>query len=186
MEITEEILKKLQEPFKDIKWRVQSATQDKRRCIVVPYLDARQVQQRLDDVVGISGWTNTYEAETGTSSLGIRVGDDFMYKSDVGTDSKIDKEKGKASDSFKRSAVLWGIGRDVYKIGSKMLDFDDQHKKPKTSTGKILYTPEQLSNYMNGLNTSIGLLSQIWDDNKELQADDKFIEVITSLKKYLK
>lgn len=182
MKVTEEDLKKLCEPIQP-KWRVQSKGNGK--AFVVPYLDSRQVQQRLDDVVGQANWQNTYEAESGTASLGILVDGNWIYKSDVGTDSKVEKEKGKASDSLKRAAVLWGIGRNIYTIGVKVIAYDESKRCCVTSEGKPLYTPDQLSMYMNGMNESMGLLVQIWNDNKEKQSDDEFKELIVSLKKFL-
>lgn len=167
------------------KWRVQSSINGRGKCIVVPYLDARQVQQRLDEVIGASNWANTYEAESGTASIGIRIGKEFVYKSDVGDDTKVEKVKGKASDAFKRAAVVWGIGRSIYQIGSKVIDFSEKDKKPMTSSGTILYTPEQLSNYMNGLNESVGLLMQIWNNKKDKQSDPEFVKAISELKKWL-
>ena len=37
-----------------------------------------------------------------------------MWKQDVGTESNTEKEKGQASDSFKRACFNWGIGRELY------------------------------------------------------------------------
>ena len=93
--------------------------------------------------------------------------------------------KGKASDAFKRAAVVWGIGRSIYQIGSKVIDFSEKDKKPMTQSGTILYTPEQLSNYMNGLNESVGLLMQIWNNKKDKQSDPEFVKAISELKKWL-
>lgn len=180
-----ELFAKLAAPFVP-KWRVQSTTKDGTRDIVVPYLDARQVQQRLDDVVLPQNWSNTFEAETGTASISILINGKWIGKSDVGTDSAVEKEKGKASDAFKRAAVLWNIGRDIYLIGSKMLTHNVEKKRPMTSSGEVLWTPDQLSLYMNGMNTSLGLLSQFWAENKELQADEKFKALVVALKDYVK
>lgn len=181
----------LSAPMK-LQWKVQNVFKGSGKCSVVPYVDARQVQQRLDDIFGPMGWSNTYEAETGTASISISIGDYMVTKSDVGTENtnlKIDKAtkyKGKASDAFKRAGVLFGINRDTYKIGSKVLGYDEGKKKPKTSTGKLLYGGEQITLYMNGLNTSVGLLSQLWNDNPKLQADETFIDLIKKLKEKIK
>lgn len=168
------------------KWRVQSTTKDGKWDICVPYLDARQVQQRLDDVVLPQNWSNTYEQESGTASISIFINNEWISKSDVGSDSKVEKEKGKASDSFKRAAVLWNIGRDIYAIGTKMLAHNVEKNHPMTTKGDVLWTPIQLSVYLNGLNTSLGLLSQLWADNKELQADEVFVKLVTDLKEKIK
>ena len=64
MEVTNEVLAKLSEPIVP-RWRVQSLTKDKKKAIIVPYLDSRMVQQRLDEVVGSANWCNNYEPENG-------------------------------------------------------------------------------------------------------------------------
>jgi len=175
-----------------LQWKVQNVFANKTKCSVAPYVDARQVQQRLDDVFGTMGWSNTYEAETGTSSITVEIDGKQITKSDVGTETdnvKVEKStryKGKASDAFKRAAVLFGINRDSYKIGTKVIGFDANSKKPVTPSGKILWDGKQLSLYMNGLNTSIGLLNQIWKDNPERHADPTFVNLVTKLKAELK
>lgn len=183
MEVTNEVLSKLSEPIVP-RWRVQSLTRDKKKVIVVPYLDSRMVQQRLDEVVGSANWCNNYDPENGAASIGIRIGGEFISKSDVGVESKESKDKGKASDGFKRAAVLWGIGRNIYSIGSKVLNANESGL-PLTTTKKVLYTGDQLSAYMNNLNTSVGLLSQIWNENEDKQIVPEFLELITKLKKML-
>jgi len=178
------IFEKLREPIEP-RWRVQNSKGGK-YCTIVPYVDARAVQGRLDAVLGPENWQNTLEIESGTSSLSLKINDEWISKSDVGTDSNIEKEKGKASDAFKRSAVLWGIGRNLYNIGTKQLPWSEQYKCPTTSKGELLNTPVKLSLYMNGLNTSMGLLMQLWNENKELQADETFKKLMNDLREYVK
>lgn len=179
-------LPKLTEPFKNPKWRILSyyPKNAPTKCIVAPYLDARMVQERLDSSLGASNWQNTYDPETGSSSISILVDGEWVTKSDVGVESFSDKEKGKASDAFKRAAVMWGVGRDIYKIGEKWLACKD--KKPITSKGEILYTPAMISNYMNKISESAGLMFQLWNMKKELQQDSNFIELFKELKVYYK
>ncbi|NOW12590.1 hypothetical protein B0H35_000004 [Clostridium acetobutylicum] len=38
----------------------------------------------------------------------------WISKQDVGTESNTEKEKGQASDSFKRACFNFGIGRELY------------------------------------------------------------------------
>ena len=171
-----------------VKWRVGPKIGS--RLSVLAYLDARMVQQRLDDIVGPENWANVYDSETGTATISIFINGEWVSKTDVGTESKVDKEKGKASDSFKRAAVLWGVGRFIYtdpKYSGKMLPLDQSGKYPTTADGKkILYNGEQITLYMNGLSTSMGLLNQIWHEEKELQADENFKAAMAALKDFLK
>lgn len=98
-------------PFK---WRVQSANQYGASCVA--YIDARQVQDLLDDVVGAAHWQCKYEEHKGNlfCSIGVRDLETWIWKSDCGVESNVEKQKGEASDAFKRAAVMWGIGRFLY------------------------------------------------------------------------
>lgn len=157
-----EDLLKLHVPLEP-RWRVQSA---KGQAICVAYVDARAVQQLLDDVCGPENWQNTYDAETGVASIGINVDGDWMWKSDVGTESNIEGVKGKASDAFKRAAVLWGIGRNLYTIGEVVLPTSGKYAA--TKQGTALVTGKQLTDYINGLSTECSLLMQVYKPNAEL------------------
>lgn len=100
------------------KWRVQSFSKWKPEASCVAYIDSRQVQELLDEVVGPENWQDKYYEVKGNlfCSIGIRVKGLWRFKSDCGTESNVDKQKGEASDAFKRAAVKWGIGRFLYSM----------------------------------------------------------------------
>lgn len=100
------------------KWRVQSFSRWKPEASCVAYIDSRQVQDLLDEVVGSENWQDKYYEVKGNlfCSIGIRVKGLWRWKSDCGTESNVDKQKGEASDAFKRAAVKWGIGRFLYSM----------------------------------------------------------------------
>lgn len=172
----------LQAPFVP-RWRVQSVKNG--HAIMVPYVDARQVATRLDEIVGAENWQNNYDPETGLATIGININGEWVFKSDVGTESNIEKVKGRASDAFKRAAVVWGIGRDLYQMGTRILKSSDG-KYPETEGGQKLITGDQQSNYINGLTESMALVMQLWNRNKELQKDQRFIDALTILKQITK
>jgi len=176
-------LEKLKNPF-TLKWRVQSLSKDKTKAICVAYIDARQAQKRFDEVCTPDKWQNTYEPETGVASIAILIGNDWVWKSDVGSESKVEKVKGKASDAFKRAAVLWGVGRDIYEKGTKVIKANGSY--PVTSKGQVLYTGDQLSNYLNGLNESQGLLLQLIKQEPELSQKEEFKTLINKLYELVK
>ena len=182
-----EATKKLTAPIENPKWRVQSVypRDHPTTAVVVPYIDSRMVQERLDTALGPDNWSNTYDPESGAASISIKIDGEWITKADVGAESKIDKEKGKASDAFKRAAVMWGIGRDIYKLGDQRLKCD-QYKTPLTSKGEPLRTPTMLSDYMNKMNESEGCLYRIWLLNENLHADDNFKAILGELKNYVK
>lgn len=82
------------------------------------YKNARVDMQLLDETVGAENWQREhYECK---GNLFCRVGiynkelKEWVWKADCGTESYTEKEKGEASDSFKRACVCFGIGRELY------------------------------------------------------------------------
>lgn len=82
------------------------------------YKDARCDQNILDETVGAENWQRRHYDVKGNMfcSVGIYVADkkEWVWKDDCGTESNTEKEKGEASDSFKRACFNWGIGRELY------------------------------------------------------------------------
>lgn len=101
----------------EIDFRVQSINSGKYATILA-YKDARVDMNRLDAAVGIMNWQKKYDIVNGNlfCSVGIYDKDkkEWIWKQDVGTESQTEKEKGEASDSFKRACFNWGIGRELY------------------------------------------------------------------------
>jgi hypothetical protein len=119
----EEISKGLREPFDaaDVDFRVQGRVNEQTgRAQVVAYIDARMVQDRLDDVVGAGNWSFDWEpvvidkgevqvAKGTLTILGVS-------KADAGTASNFEQSLGAVSHCFKRAAVHWGVGRYLYDL----------------------------------------------------------------------
>lgn len=110
-------LKELSGPFNpaQISWRVGATNQAKTDGIALAYLDARDVMERLDTVCRPPGWQCRYPF-VGCCEVGIRIGDEWIWKANGAGQSDIEAEKGQYSDAFKRAAVLWGIGRYLYDL----------------------------------------------------------------------
>lgn len=123
-------LTKLREPFppERISWRVGSTTKDKSRGMALAYIDARDVQDRLDDVCGIGNWQCRYSHATDKKTvceIGIRSpAGEWIWKADGAGDTDVEAEKGALSDAFKRSAVRWGIGRYLYDLDSPWVELE--------------------------------------------------------------
>jgi hypothetical protein len=100
------------------KWKIQSTSKYKPMAICVPYIDARDCEDILDEVCGPENWQDIYKEINGKLFCGIsiRFGDEWVTKWDVGTSGNFEKEKSAASDSFKRACVKWGIGRFLYNM----------------------------------------------------------------------
>ncbi len=106
-------------PVSRIHWRVGARTKDKSKGIALAYIDARDVMKRLDDVVGGLNWQNRYTHVTDKGvvcEIGIRVGEEWLWRANGAGDTQVEAEKGAMSDAFKRAAVLWGIGRYLYAL----------------------------------------------------------------------
>ena len=115
------IMEKLQEPFEpsEIEWRVGATTKTKDKGLALAYVTNRAIQSRLDDVFGCFGWKNEFKEWHGDSQLcgiSVKVGDEWITKWDGADDSRKEATKGGLSDSMKRAAYQWGIGRYLYKL----------------------------------------------------------------------
>lgn len=101
-----------------ISWRVGSTTANKDRGMALAYIDARDVQDRLDAVCGPAGWQCRYHllGVTTVCEIGLRDSDGWVWKSDGAGATDFEGEKGALSDAFKRAAVKWGIGRYLYDV----------------------------------------------------------------------
>ena len=80
------------------------------------YKDARCDQNILDEVVGPFSWKREHTRDNRNCIVSIKNPDtgEWISKEDTGTESNTEKEKGLASDSFKRACFNWGIGRELY------------------------------------------------------------------------
>ncbi len=82
------------------------------------YKDARVDQRILDETFGPFGWKRSHQSIEGNLYCTVEIFDketgQWIAKQDVGTMSYSEKEKGQASDSFKRACFNWGIGRELY------------------------------------------------------------------------
>ncbi len=148
-------------PFK---WRVQTANAYGANCVA--FIDARDVQDKLDKVCSPEKWQVKYEEHKGNlfASIGILItqrhngdpAENWVWKSDCGTESNVEKQKGEASDAFKRAAVMWGIGRFLYsktivKLATKE-NGTDRNNKPKYTVhidGKFIYAADEITKQCN-------------------------------------
>lgn len=98
----------------EIDVRVQSIT--KKGLILLLYKDARCDMNILDETVGSLNWKREHTRDN--ANCIVSIWDDtkkqWVSKEDTGTESFTEKEKGQASDSFKRACFNWGIGRELY------------------------------------------------------------------------
>ena len=121
----------LAEPFAqgEVKFKPQSVKGN--RALAMAYVDARVVQDRLDQVLGVENWQDEYETLADGSvicKLTCRLGDRWITKMDVGGPSEQpdggDRLKAAVSDALKRAAVKFGVGRYLYRLPAQWADYD--------------------------------------------------------------
>ena len=155
----------------EIDCRIQSLSENKNGigAVVLLYKDARVDMNILDETVGAMNWKRSHELIGDRLYCTISIRDEngeWVSKQDVGTESNTEKEKGQASDSFKRAGFNWGIGRELYSapfIYIKLRDdefFKDKNGKLKT------YSKFKVSDIEYDENKNIILLV-IGDNNDE-------------------
>lgn len=142
------IFEQLAAPLPSIHWRAQSVFKgnDSRppAAMALAYMDARDVMDRLDAVVGPDGWQDSYvETVKGRviASISINIDGQWVSKSDGAGDTDVEGEKGGMSDAFKRAAVKWGIGRYLYRMEAVWAECElNENGKWKKWTAKGLAT----------------------------------------------
>ena len=148
----------LRKPFapEDLEWRLQQTFEEKMRGIAVPYVTNRAIQNRLDEAVGPENWYNDYKPWHGAGKkeaqlCGIAIyfeGRGFITKWDGAEDSDIEPVKGGLSDSMKRAAVQWGIGRVLYNMDTVWVNIE---KRGKTHVIKESERPKLDNEYLKML-----------------------------------
>src|SRR5262245_19376755 len=135
---TNDIAARLAAPFdpREVRWKPQTVTKDGTRALAIAYIDARAVIDRLDEVLGIDGWTDAYEVLPDGSvvcTLRARIGEQWIIKTDVGAPSEQpdegDRRKAAFSDALKRAAVKLGVGRYLYRLPAQWVDYDAQKRQ---------------------------------------------------------
>lgn len=113
----------LAKPFPENKvhWRVGATNGDKTKGIALAYVDARDVMDRLDMVVGPENWQCRYPF-VGCCEIGIRVNGEWVWKSNGAGTTDVEGEKGQFSDAFKRAGVMLGIARYLYALPNEWVE----------------------------------------------------------------
>lgn len=91
------------------------------------YKDARVDQNILDETVGCYNWMRSHSRDNANCTVSIwdEKKQQWISKEDTGVESYTEKEKGLASDSFKRACFNWGIGRELYTAPFIWIDAKD-------------------------------------------------------------
>jgi hypothetical protein len=132
----EEIAQALAAPFALDEVHFKPTAVSGNRALAVAFVDARAIQERLDAVVGVANWKDKYTPQpdgTVLCRLSIRIDGEWITKSDAGGPADMqdagDRLKSATSDSLKRAAVKWSIGRYLYRLPATWCDWDAKKKQ---------------------------------------------------------
>lgn len=129
----------------------ESKDKSKGWCTLLLYKDARVDQRLLDEVYGSMNWQREHILIDGQLFCTVSIWDEdkkqWVKKQDVGTESMTEKEKGRASDAFKRACFNIGIGRELYTAPSIYVsltkeEYNNGRIKPKFECKEIGYDAE--------------------------------------------
>jgi len=126
------------------------------------YKNARTDSSILDATVGCENWQNRFYECKGNlyCSVGINVSpiveaERWIWKDDCGTESYTEKEKGEASDAFKRACFKWGIGKELYTAPLIWIPQDKIKKWSENASGKKTPKDKFRVKYINTINGKI-------------------------------
>lgn len=178
-------LEDLKQPFPadKVHWRVGATNKKKfsggnakeKKGIALAYIDARDVMERLDEVVGMGNWQCEYPFP-GCCRIGINVHQEqlpistnWVWKSNGAGETDVEGQKGQYSDAFKRAAVLWGIGQYLYDLENIWVVLDDywgipKGKMPKLPNWALPGDVKPIEKAMNLPETSFPALKRVSDD----------------------
>lgn len=151
------------------------------------YKDARCDMNILDETAGEENWQREHYEVKGNMycRVGIYCGGIWVWKSDCGTESYTEKEKGESSDSFKRACVNWGIGRELYTspfiwISSSQYTPTTVNNKP-TTREKFKVVEMEIENktivYLKIMNATKGTIVYEYDNKPKLEGDRKALNL---------
>lgn len=137
---------------------VRANAQKEYGCSILLYKDARVDMRILDETVGAGNWQRTHRLIGDNLYCEVSIWskelDMWVSKEDVGVESKTEKEKGQASDAFKRACFNWGIGRELYTAPFVWIKLEDGELlnqttvKTKFCVREIGYDEKKNINYL--------------------------------------
>lgn len=178
-------------PIDSLSWRVGNKSNwDKiKKCPKDPnkpvkaqmlvYIDARDVQDRLDEICGMN-WSNDFKEVNGRLVCNLTI--NGVTRSDGAGDTDFEGEKGGLSDALKRSAVLFGIGRYLY--NAKNFPTWVVYEDGDTDFSMPAKAKEVLKDVARQLGLSVQTYQYFLDLIKSVGSKEDFEEVLSMARKY--
>ena len=202
----------------DIEVRIATCKEGKTTLLL--YQNSRTAMNAFDAMFGELGWQCEYYDAGGQIYCRIGVYDDesneWIWKSDTGSESNIEAEKGFSSDAFKRTAVRFGYARELYTTPMIVIDNDNKWRKFKVKEigyegrkvnrlvisdlyGNVVYTyGQQVQHKRDGVYIpqnvwdaicaaqTVAELLDVWNGNASLQDCEKFKSLMSKKRAELK
>ncbi|KAB2422549.1 MULTISPECIES: Rad52/Rad22 family DNA repair protein [Bacillus cereus group] len=163
------IMKSLQAefPVEQLGWKIINTFESQGRffAFVAPFVDARAIQDRFDEVFGIDNWQVSYEkwGEKATKcTISVFLNERWISKEDGSEESDYSSVKGGFSNSLKRAAVLWGVGRYLYNVKPTKVELSTCSNGPNS-----IYVSYQKKGYYFTPPTMIQLKNKQGSSKKE-------------------
>jgi hypothetical protein len=129
----DQIMQELRASFKEneLEYRVGATNRDKTKGLALAYVEARAIQNRLDEVVGLNNWRMSYREVQGgfICTLSLRIEGEWISKEDGAQVTEFESIKGGISSAFKRVASSgWGLGRYLYDLKDNWFPIEQSGK----------------------------------------------------------
>lgn len=144
-------------------------TNKKGKATLLLYKDARTDRRILSETVGPENWQREFYPVNGATFCKVGIWDDkkeqWIWKSDCGSENTFEREKSLASDSFKRACFAWGIGVELYATPKIKIDCPDKY-----------YFNDKFA-----MTFSVSRFKAEGEEVKELEIVDRFGKVVYAL-----
>lgn len=172
----------------EIECRIAEIAKNGGSLSLLLYKTARTDAALLDETVGMYNWQTDYKMLDGKlyCGIGIKSGDNWIWKWNVGTESNMEAEKGQASDAFKRAGFTWGLGSELYsspqiKIWSDKCNIKDYNGKNKCydrfSVQTIEYDANEDISKLVIVNETSGAVCFTWEAGAKPQPNTRPVNI---------
>ena len=178
-------------PLRADEIEVRISTVSEKGVTLLLYKTARTDANLLDEVYGVGGWQNDFKLIDGVlfGEIGVYLNNEWIWKRDAGVESYTEKEKGRASDAFKRAGFKWGIGRELYSapfifIPASKCKIEEKNGKKVCydhfEVSKIEYTPSTDIGELAIKNSKTGAVVYTWKSGAKptAPANDKLKDIL--------
>jgi len=165
-------------PVEQLGWKITNTFESQGRffAFIAPFVDARAIQDRFDEVFGIDNWQVSYEkwGEKATKcTISVFLNERWISKEDGSEESDYSSVKGGFSNSLKRAAVLWGVGRYLYNVKPSKVELSTRSNGPNS-----IYVSYQKKGYYFTPPTMIQLKNKQGSSLKEQSNGQPSLELL--------